>query len=41
VQDVIEDHISAHQLKALRVAEESEREQLRMFAGQAPQMEAR
>ena len=41
VQEVIEDHISEHELKVLRVAEESEREQLKMFARQAPQTEAR
>jgi hypothetical protein len=35
VTDVIEDHISEHELKLLRVAEESEREQLMMFARQA------
>jgi hypothetical protein len=32
VQQVIEDHISERELKVLRTAEESEREQLRMFA---------
>jgi hypothetical protein len=32
VQQVIEDHISDHELKVLRTAEESEREQLRLFA---------
>jgi hypothetical protein len=31
-QQVIEDHISERELKVLRTAEESEREQLRMFA---------
>jgi hypothetical protein len=32
VQEVIEKHISEHELKVLRTAEDSEREQLRMFA---------
>ena len=42
VQEVIEAHISEHALKVLRVAEKFEREQLIMFARQAPsQMEAR
>jgi len=35
VQEVIEDHISEHELNVLRTAEESEREQLRMFAKEA------
>jgi hypothetical protein len=32
VQEVIEAHIGEHALKVLRAAEDSEREQLRMFA---------
>jgi hypothetical protein len=32
VQEVIEDHIIEHALKVLRTAEDSEREQLKMFA---------
>jgi hypothetical protein len=41
VQEVIDGHISEHELKVLRTAEESEREQLRMFARGAVSLPSR